>query len=47
MSPQGEVPTFVTNKVVKTTVQIKKRLKDKLVLGNLDSFETGAILKTM
>ena len=29
---------FVTNKVVKTAVQIKKRIKDKLVLGNLDSF---------
>jgi GDPmannose 4,6-dehydratase len=29
---------FVTNKVVKTAVEIKKGLKDKLVLGNLDSF---------
>ena len=29
---------FVTNKVVKTAVQIKKGLKDKLELGNLDSF---------
>lgn len=29
---------FVTNKVVKTAVEIKKGLKEKLVLGNLDSF---------
>lgn len=29
---------FVTNKVVKTAVQIKKGLRDKLELGNLDSF---------
>jgi len=29
---------FVTNKVVKTAVQIKKGLKNKLELGNLDSF---------
>jgi GDPmannose 4,6-dehydratase len=29
---------FVTNKVVKTAVQIKKGLKDKLELGNLDSY---------
>jgi GDPmannose 4,6-dehydratase len=29
---------FVTNKVVKTAVEIKKGLKDRLVLGNLDSF---------
>jgi len=29
---------FVTNKVVKTAVEIKKGLKDKLELGNLDSF---------
>ncbi|NBR15690.1 MAG: SDR family oxidoreductase, partial [Crocinitomicaceae bacterium] len=29
---------FVTNKVVKTAVEIKKGLKDKLVLGNLDSY---------
>lgn len=29
---------FVTNKVVKTAVQIKKGLSDKLVLGNLDSY---------
>ena len=28
---------FVTNKVVKTAVEIKKGLKDKLELGNLDS----------
>ena len=28
---------FVTNKVVKTAVQIKKGLRDKLELGNLDS----------
>jgi len=28
---------FVTNKVVKTAVEIKKGLTDKLVLGNLDS----------
>ena len=28
---------FVTNKVVKTAVQISKGLKDKLALGNLDS----------
>jgi GDPmannose 4,6-dehydratase len=28
---------FVTNKVVKTAVQIKKGLKDKLELGNMDS----------
>ncbi|HAI40320.1 MAG TPA: GDP-mannose 4,6-dehydratase, partial [Maribacter sp.] len=28
----------VTNKVVKTAVQIKKGLSDKLVLGNLDSY---------
>ena len=29
---------FVTNKVVKTAVEIKLGLKDKLELGNLDSF---------
>ena len=29
---------FVTNKVVKTAVQIKKGLKDKLELGNMDSY---------
>jgi GDPmannose 4,6-dehydratase len=29
---------FVTNKVVKTAVEIKKGLKNKLELGNLDSF---------
>lgn len=29
---------FVTNKVVKTAVQIKHGLKDKLELGNMDSF---------
>jgi GDPmannose 4,6-dehydratase len=29
---------FVTSKVVKTAVEIKKKLKTKLVLGNLDSF---------
>lgn len=29
---------FVTNKVVKTAVEIKKGLKDKLILGNLDSY---------
>jgi len=29
---------FVTNKVVKTAVQIKKGLTDKLELGNLDSY---------
>ena len=29
---------FVTNKVVKTAVEIKKGKKDKLVLGNLDSY---------
>ena len=29
---------FVTNKVVKTAVQIKKGLKSKLELGNLDSY---------
>jgi len=29
---------FVTNKVVKTAVQIKKGLRDKLELGNLDSY---------
>ena len=29
---------FVTNKVVKTAVQIKKGIKDKLELGNLDSY---------
>jgi GDPmannose 4,6-dehydratase len=28
----------VTNKVVKTAVQIKKGLRDKLELGNLDSY---------
>lgn len=28
---------FVTNKVVKTAVEIKKGLRDKLVLGNLDA----------
>jgi GDPmannose 4,6-dehydratase len=28
---------FVTNKVVKTAVMIKKGLADKLVLGNMDS----------
>lgn len=28
---------FVTNKVVKTAVEIKKGYKDKLILGNLDS----------
>jgi GDPmannose 4,6-dehydratase len=29
---------FVTNKVVKTAVEIKKGLRDKLELGNMDSF---------
>jgi GDPmannose 4,6-dehydratase len=29
---------FVTNKVVKTAVEIKKGLKERLILGNLDSF---------
>ena len=29
---------FVTNKVVKTAVQIKKGLKDKLEFGNMDSY---------
>jgi len=29
---------FVTNKVVKTAVEIKRGLKDKLELGNLDSY---------
>ena len=29
---------FVTNKVVKTAVEIKKGLRDKLELGNLDSY---------
>jgi GDPmannose 4,6-dehydratase len=29
---------FVTNKVVKTAVEIKKGITDKLVLGNLDSY---------
>jgi len=29
---------FVTNKVVKTAVQIKKGLRDKLELGNLESY---------
>ena len=29
---------FVTNKVVKTAVQIKKGLKDELVLGNLNAY---------
>lgn len=29
---------FVTNKVVKTAVEIKKGVKDNLVLGNLDSY---------
>jgi len=29
---------FVTNKVVKTAVEIKKGIKDKLELGNLDSY---------
>tara|TARA_B110000027_G_C16016748_1_gene254509 strand:- start:253 stop:837 length:585 start_codon:yes stop_codon:yes gene_type:complete len=29
---------FVTNKVVKTAVEIKKGLTDKLELGNMDSF---------
>jgi GDPmannose 4,6-dehydratase len=29
---------FVTNKVVKTAVEIKLGLKDKLVLGNMDSY---------
>jgi GDPmannose 4,6-dehydratase len=29
---------FVTNKVVKTAVEIKKGLKDRLELGNLDSY---------
>jgi len=29
---------FVTNKVVKTAVEIKKGLKSKLILGNLDSY---------
>lgn len=29
---------FVTNKVVKTAVQIKKGMTDKLILGNLDSY---------
>ena len=29
---------FVTNKVVKTAVEIKKGLKDKLELGNIDSY---------
>ena len=29
---------FVTNKVVKTAVEIKKGIKDKLELGNMDSY---------
>jgi len=29
---------FVTSKVIKTAVQIKKGFKDKLILGNLDSY---------
>lgn len=29
---------FVTNKIIKTAVQIKKGLRDKLVLGNMDTF---------
>lgn len=29
---------FVTNKVVKTAVEIKYGLKDKLIIGNMDSF---------
>ena len=29
---------FVTNKVVKTAVEIKLGLKDKLILGNMDSY---------
>jgi GDPmannose 4,6-dehydratase len=29
---------FVTNKVVKTAVEISKGKKDKLILGNLDSY---------
>ena len=29
---------FVTNKVVKTAVEIKHGLKDKLVVGNMDSY---------
>ena len=36
-SPRRGV-NFVTNKVVKTAVEIKKGLKDKLELGNLDSY---------
>ena len=36
-SPRRGV-NFVTNKVVKTAVEIKKGLKDKLELGNMDSY---------
>ena len=36
-SPRRGV-NFVTNKVVKTAVEIKKGLKNKLELGNMDSF---------
>ena len=31
-------PNFVTNKVVKSAVEIKKGLKDKLLLGNLHAY---------
>jgi GDPmannose 4,6-dehydratase len=30
---------FVTNKVVKTAVEIKYGLKDKLIIGNMDSYD--------
>lgn len=39
---------FVTNKVVKTAVQIKLGLANKLELGNMDSYrDWGGILKIM
>ena len=38
---------FVTNKVVKTAVQIKLGLTDTLELGNMDSYRIGAIQRTM
>ena len=39
---------FVTNKVVKTAVQIKLGLTDVLELGNMDSYrEIGVTLKTI
>jgi GDPmannose 4,6-dehydratase len=38
---------FVTNKVVKTAVEIKYGITDKLELGNMDSYRDWGHSKTM